>query len=46
MAEPQNIRDQFNEAAAAGHPLLKRLELDTLVTLVDSSSFIKDYASK
>jgi G3E family GTPase len=46
VAEPQNIRDQFNEAAAAGHPLLKRVELDTLVTLVDSSSFVKDYASK
>jgi G3E family GTPase len=46
VAEPQNIRDQFSEAAAAGHPLLQRVELDTLVTLVDSSSFIKDYATK
>eukprot|EP00878_Enallax_costatus_P003472 GHUV01003685.1.p1 GENE.GHUV01003685.1~~GHUV01003685.1.p1 ORF type:complete len:386 (+),score=120.96 GHUV01003685.1:639-1796(+) len=31
---------------AAGHPLMKRIELDTLVTLVDSSSFIKDYSTK
>lgn len=46
VAEPHNIRDQFNEALAAGHPLMKRVELDTLVTLVDSSSFIKDYATK
>lgn len=46
VAEPQNIRDQFSEAAAAGHPLLQRVELDTLVTLVDTSSFIKDYSTK
>jgi G3E family GTPase len=46
VAEPQNIRDQFVEAAAAGHPLMARVELDTLVTLVDSSSFIKDYSTK
>lgn len=46
VAEPQNIRDQFNEAMAAGHPLMQRVELDTLVTLVDSSSFIKDYSTK
>lgn len=32
MAEPQNIRDQFNEAIAMGHPLMKRVYLDTLVT--------------
>jgi G3E family GTPase len=46
VAEPQNIRDQFNEAIASGHPLMQRVELDTLVTLVDSSSFIKDYSTK
>jgi G3E family GTPase len=46
VAEPQNIRDLFNEAMAAGHPLMQRVELDTLVTLVDSSSFIKDYSTK
>lgn len=32
MAEPQNIRDQFNDAIASGHPLMKRIYLDTLVT--------------
>lgn len=46
MAEPQNIRDKFNEAEAAGHPLLERIELDTLITVVDSGTFITDYASR
>jgi G3E family GTPase len=46
VAEPHNIRDQFAEAAAAGHPLMSRVQLDGLVTLVDSSSFIKDYATQ
>lgn len=32
VAEPQNIRDQFNDAIAMGHPLMKRVYLDTLVT--------------
>jgi hypothetical protein len=32
VAEPQNIRDQFNDAVAQGHPLTKRIYLDTLVT--------------
>jgi len=42
----QSIRDNFAEAAAAGHPLMKRIYLDTLVTVVDSSTFIQDYASR
>jgi len=46
VAEPGNIRDQFAEAAASGHPLLERIELDTLVTLVDASSFMADYAAR
>ena len=32
MAEPQNIRDQFNDVVAQGHPRTKRIYLDTLVT--------------
>ena len=32
VAEPQNIRDQFNDAIADNHPLTKRVYLDTLVT--------------
>ncbi|KAL4424848.1 hypothetical protein ABPG77_011098 [Micractinium sp. CCAP 211/92] len=46
VAEPQNIRDQFNDAIASGHPLMKRIYLDTLVTVVDSHTFIQDYSSK
>lgn len=46
VAEPGNIRDQFAEAAAAGHPLLERVALDSLITVVDSGTFIKDYASR
>ena len=46
VAEPQNIRDKFAEAVAAGHPVMDRLELDTLVTVVDSGTFITDYASR
>ena len=36
VAEPQNIRDKFSEAIAEGHPLMQRLFLDTLVTVVDA----------
>ena len=31
---------------AAGHPLTARLRLDTMVTVVDAASFVKDYASR
>ena len=31
VAEPQNIRDAFAEAAADGHPVLSRVHLSTLV---------------
>jgi G3E family GTPase len=46
VAEPQNIRDQFNEAIAAGNPLMHRIYLDTLVTIVDAGTFIHDYSSR
>ena len=32
VAEPQALRDQFADAAAAGHPIMRRLRLDNLVT--------------
>ena len=34
VAEPSSIRDRFNEAESEGHPLLDRLHLDTMVTVV------------
>lgn len=46
VAEPQSIRDKFTEAAADGNPILERVELDTLVTVVDCSTFLKDYVSR
>ncbi|KAK9905575.1 hypothetical protein WJX75_002363 [Coccomyxa subellipsoidea] len=46
VAEPQNIRDQFTEAIAAGNPLMQRIYLDTLVTIVDTGTFIVDYSSR
>ena len=46
VAEPQNIRDQFSEARALGHPLVEKVHLDTMVTVVDSASFMQDYSSK
>lgn len=46
MAEPQNIRDKFTEAAEEGHELIERIYLDTMVTIVDSGTFIKDFASR
>ena len=46
VAEPQNIRDKFAEAVAAGHPLAGRVKLDTMVTIVDAGAFVADYASR
>ncbi|KAL3158075.1 hypothetical protein ABBQ32_011681 [Trebouxia sp. C0010 RCD-2024] len=46
VAEPQNIRDKFTEAIASGHPLMSRIQLDTMATIVDSGSFTADYSSR
>ncbi|KAK9866837.1 hypothetical protein WJX84_011588 [Apatococcus fuscideae] len=46
VAEPQNLRDKFNDALASGHPLMSRIRLDTMVTMVDSGSFFADWSSK
>jgi G3E family GTPase len=39
VAEPSNIRDKFKEAEEAGHPLLDRIYLDTLVTVVSGCHY-------
>lgn len=46
VAEPQNIRDKFSEAIAMGKPLMSRIQLDTMATIVDSGSFTADYSSR
>jgi len=40
IAEPRKIRDLFQEAEDFDYPLLRRLKLDTLVTLVDATVFL------
>ena len=40
IAEPRKIRDLFQEAEDFDYPLLRRLKLDTLVTLVDAQVFL------
>ena len=45
MAEPQNIRDSFNDAIAMGHPITQRIELEGLITVVDSVTFVADFGS-
>lgn len=46
VAEPQKIRDKFSDAIAEGHALMSRIQLDTMVTVVDSGSFTADYSSR
>lgn len=45
VAEPQNLRDAFSEAVLEGHPVMSRIYLDNMVTIVDSGTFILDYSS-
>ena len=44
IAEPRSSRDQFQDAEAAGMPLMEEVELSTLVTVVDSAAFLDAYA--
>lgn len=46
VAEPHNIRDLFYDAALVGLPITKRIRLDTMVTVVDSASFLADYSTR
>ena len=46
VAEPNNIRAQFHEAALLKHPLLEKLYLKTMITVVDSSRFFEEYYSR
>jgi len=41
IAEPRKIRDLFQEAEDYNSPLLERIKLDTLVTVVDASVFLE-----
>jgi len=45
IAEPRNIRDLFQEAEDYGLPLLSKIKLDTLVTIVDAAVFHEYFGS-
>lgn len=50
VAEPRNIRDVFQEAATSADParrsMVRHLALANLVTVVDASTFPRDFASR
>jgi G3E family GTPase len=46
VAEPSRIRDQFQEAERRSFPVMKFITLHTLVTVVDSSTFVEHYETR
>jgi G3E family GTPase len=45
VADPRSVRAKFQEAVMNQMPLMERVELDTLVTLVDASMFESHFES-
>ena len=45
VAEPKLLRAAFQEAEAAGWPLMKCIRLENMVTVVDASNFLELYNS-
>jgi G3E family GTPase len=43
VAEPKQIRDNFQDLAEEGDALLERLQLKRLITVVDSKDFLEQY---
>ena len=39
VAEPQNLRDRFQEAELLGLPISRRVHMDHMITVVDSGAF-------
>ena len=46
IAEPRNIRELFQEAEDYGMPLLRKIKLDTLVTVVDATVFMEYFGKE
>jgi len=46
VAEPKAVVETFKDAEAEGMPLLKKIRFDNVVTVVDSSTFVKNFMSK
>lgn len=45
VADPKSVRNKFQEADMYGMPLMERVYLDTMVTLVDCSMFLEHLKS-
>ena len=45
VSEPRLLRAMFQEASSAGWPLMKCIALESMVTVVDASSFLELYQS-
>ena len=45
VSEPRLLRAMFQEAEAAGWPLMRCIRLESMVTVVDASSFLELYSS-
>jgi len=45
VADPKGVRSQFQEAMFYNMPLMERVCLDTMITVVDCSSFLKHLKS-
>jgi G3E family GTPase len=45
VADPKQVRANFQEAVLAGMPLMDRVKLDTLITVVDGSMFESYFTS-
>ena len=45
IAESRKVRDLFQEAEDQNYPLLRRLKLDTMITLVDAVVFLETFGT-
>eukprot|EP00931_Biecheleriopsis_adriatica_P036706 TRINITY_DN21111_c0_g1_i1.p1 TRINITY_DN21111_c0_g1~~TRINITY_DN21111_c0_g1_i1.p1 ORF type:complete len:652 (-),score=133.80 TRINITY_DN21111_c0_g1_i1:4-1959(-) len=43
VAEPAQVQSLFEEAAESGNPLMDRMELSKIVTVLDTSTFCENY---
>jgi G3E family GTPase len=45
VGEPRNVRAEFHEALREGHPIFDKIQLCTMITVVDSPHFFRLYRS-
>jgi len=46
VAEPRQVREKFQEAEDSGLPIMRLAKLQTLITVVDSNTFVDHYESR